>query len=150
MVKSIAGRWSRGLDLYAGTGALGIEALSEGGNWVDFVEQNPKCCAMIKENLKRAGFATKGRVYCCSVDKALARLDEKYDLIFLDPPYSDSSLTMILERLFSSALVGMDSTVVVQHSYHLSLASGYGWFSTVRERHYGDTCVSIYQRGEEP
>jgi 16S rRNA (guanine966-N2)-methyltransferase len=150
MVKSAGDSWSRVLDLYAGTGALGIEALSQGGQWADFVEQNPRCCAIIGENLDRAGFRQKTRVYCCNVNVALSRLNEEYDLILLDPPYSNSSLPKFLERLLDSRSVGIDSTVVVQHSCRLPLASNYGEFGVVKERRYGDTCISIYRKDEAP
>ena len=56
MVPPLTDQWSRGLDLYAGTGALGIEALSRNAEWVDFVDNQPKCCAIIKQNLRRLDF----------------------------------------------------------------------------------------------
>ncbi len=150
MVRSITGSWSRVLDLYAGTGALGIEALSQGGQRADFVEQNYKRCALIRENIDRVGFGENTRVFCCSVNAALSRLDEEYDLILLDPPYSNSPLPKVLEKLLDSGLVGANSTVVVQHSSRLPLAADYGKFRVVKERCYGDTCISIYRGDKEP
>ena len=136
----------RVLDLYAGSGALGIEALSRGASWVDFVEHDPRCCAVIKENLKRTGFASQAKVYCRSVDKALSILGEEYDIVLLDPPYSDSSLVNTLTSLFSSQLVGTGSTVVVQYSSHQSLPLSIRQFHLTQSRRYGDTCLSIYHQ----
>ena len=139
--------WSRVLDLFSGSGALGIEALSRGAGWVDFVEKAPKCCAIIKENLKRTGFTAQAKVYCCSVSKALARLNGEYDIVFLDAPYSDPSLLGTLRDLFSSHLIGTGSTVAVQHSSRQPLPPELEQLHLVRDRHYGDTCLSIYKQG---
>ena len=141
----VSGPW-RVLDLYAGSGALGIEALSRGAGWVDFVEHDPKCCAVIKENLERTGFASQAKVYCCSVNKALSMLGGMYDIVLLDPPYSDSSLVNTLSDLFSSRLVGAGSTIVVQHTSHQPLLPDIKQFRLVKSRYYGDTCLSIYQQ----
>ncbi len=146
ILQPVINNQSRVLDLYAGSGALGIEALSRGVSWVDFVEHDPKCCATIKENLKRTGFTSQAKVYCCSVSKALTILSEKYDIILLDPPYSNSSLGNTLSDLFSSPLVGAGSTIAVQHSSHQPLPSALKQFHLVKNRHYGDTYLSIYQQ----
>jgi len=135
---------ARVLDLYAGTGALGIEALSRGAEWADFVERDPRHCSLIKENLKLTGLASRAHVYCASVKKALSFLKESYDLIFLDPPYSISSLPSVLEELAGSGLAG--SLVIVCHSSRVSLDPTYGELSLFRERNYGDSTVSIYRR----
>ena len=134
------------LDLYAGTGALGIEALSRGATWVDFVEHNPKYCTLIRENLERTGFAPQAHIYRCSVSKALSILEEGYDVILLDPPYSDSSLINTLNELFSSQLVGPESAIVVQHSSHQPLPPTLKQFHRVKNRRHGDTCISIYRK----
>ncbi len=145
MLESMVSDWSRVLDLYAGTGALGIEALSRGAGWGDFVEQSPRCCAIIKENLEMTGLAGQAHVYCCSARKALSFLNNKYSVIFLDPPYSDHSINSILGELASSSLVGEGSTIVVEHSSRLPLNSAYGNFHLRKYRRHGDTCISIYQ-----
>ena len=63
ILASLATSWSRGLDLFAGTGALGIEALSRDVEWVDFVDQDHRCCAIIKQNLEKVGLAARAHVY---------------------------------------------------------------------------------------
>lgn len=145
-LQSIADDWSWILDLYAGSGALGIEALSQGASWVDFVERNPKCCAIIKENLERTGFSSQAKVYCCSVNKALTMLSTEYDIVLMDAPYSDTSLVDTLKNLFTSRLVGTDSTVVVQHSSHQPLPVELKEFQLIKGRHYGDTYLSVYRK----
>ena len=147
ILENIVPHWSRVLDLYAGSGALGIEALSRGAEWADFVEQDPRCCATIRENLEHTGLAGQARVYCCSVAKALSLLQESYDVILLDPPYSNSSLERVLDTLVKSKLVSKDSIIVVQHSSHLPLALAYDSFHLLKNRQYGETFISIYRKG---
>jgi len=132
------------VDLYAGTGALGIEALSRGAKWVDFVEQNPKCCAAIRKNLATMELKTQARVYCCSVKKALSLLDRVYDVVFLDPPYSDSTAPDFLKDLFVSSIVGPNSMVVVQFTTRQPLPEQFGVFRLLKAKHYGDTSLSFY------
>jgi len=145
ILESIDADRSSVLDLYAGTGSLGIEALSRGAGWADFVEHNPKCCAIIKENLERAGLAAQAHVYCTEVSKALFFLKGRYGIVLMGPPYDDLSINQTLEKLASSPLVGVGSTIVVQHSYRLSLSPAYGNFQLIKERRHGDTCISVYQ-----
>lgn len=136
--------WSRVLDLYAGTGAMGIEALSRGADWADFVEQNSRFCAIIKENLSRTGFGKQAKVYCLEVKKALSILKQKYSLIFLDPPYNDPSLPSILSALSSSELVGPETIIVAEHSPRLGLEGLYGDFKLIKDLRHGDAAVSIF------
>ncbi len=137
------------IDLYAGSGALGIEALSRGASRVDFVERNARSCDVIKDNLKRTGLISQATVYCCSVNRALSIIAKAYDVIFLDPPYSDTSLDSVLGSLFESHLVAETSTVVVQHSTRQPLPQSYGPFHLTKSRRYGDTSLSFYrQEGE--
>lgn len=143
---SMLDREWQALDLYAGTGALGIEALSQGAKWVDFVEHNHRCCESIKRNLETTGFASQAKVYCLSVDKALTTLDKVYDVVFLDPPYDDPSLENTLAKLFSSKLVGPKSTVVVQHSTRQRLPADFHKFHMIKNRRYGDTSISFYRQ----
>jgi 16S rRNA (guanine966-N2)-methyltransferase len=151
MLESTATDWSRVLDLYAGTGALGIEALSRGADGADFVERNPRLCNLIKENLKHTGFAEQGSVYCMSADKALSVLKGAYGILLLDPPYADATVAKTTEKLSCSRLVGEDSTIVIEHSKRVPLQERYGNFKQIKNLRHGDSCVSVYQyAGGEP
>lgn len=138
--------WSRVLDLFAGTGAMGIEALSRGAERADFVEQDPRCCDIIKENLERTGLSGKAVVYRLEARKALKKLTERYGVVFLDPPYEDEMLLEILEDVAKSQLPGGQATIVMEHSPKYELTTTYGEFHMVKQLHHGDTCISIYQR----
>jgi len=150
MLEVMIDDWTPALDMYAGSGALGIEALSRGAQWVDFVEQNAKCCSIIKGNLIKVGFQDLAHVYCMNAHQAIFRLTSKYKIVLMDPPYANAAIPSTVERLLASALINDDSTVVVQHSLSCLLAEAIGNFSLVKNRHYGDTCISIYQKGALP
>lgn len=149
MLESLTDERAVLLDLYAGTGAVGIEALSRGTEWVDFVEQNASCCATIRENLQRTGFQDQAQVHCCSALSAVSRLNKKYDIVIMDPPYADVSVGDTLEKLVSSSLVDLSSTVVIHHSLRQPLPLESHDFQLIRHRRYGDSHISIYRKGED-
>jgi len=146
ILASLTSHPSRALDLFAGTGALGIEALSRDAEWADFVDQQPKSCAIIKQNLHKVGFSQKAHVYCCSVTKALTFLDTKYDIVFMDPPYSDQSTNNVVTQMANSKIIDDKSVVVISHASRFPLQPSYDGLSLVKEKRYGDTCISIYRK----
>jgi 16S rRNA (guanine966-N2)-methyltransferase len=150
MLSSLAGDWSRVLDLFAGTGALGIEALSREAEYADFVDQNGKCCQIIKQNLTKTGFTDKGHVYCCPVMKALSTLDNSYGIIFLDPPYADTTLGAVIKSIDGSRLINEDSVIVASHSARSPLDERFGSLLKIKEKRYGDTGISIYRKEVTP
>ncbi len=146
ILASLTGHPSRTLDLFAGTGALGIESLSRDAEWADFVDRQPKSCAIIKQNLNKIGFAQKAHVYCCSVSKALTFLDGRYDIVFMDPPYSDPSTNQVVMQLANSKVIDDNSIIVVSHASRSPLEQSYDALSLIKEKRYGDTCISIYRK----
>ncbi len=150
ILEIIANDWSQVLDLFSGSGALGIEALSRGAGWVDFVDRHPRCCDIIRQNLEKTKLAAQAHVYCCSVVKALSFLDKEYSIILMDPPYSDSSIGNVVSQLATSKLVGTNSVVVVTHSPHLSLDPTYAPLNLIKERRHGDSYIAIYQKEGQP
>ena len=146
ILASLACSWERGLDLFAGTGALGIEALSRNAEWIDFVDQEPQCCAIIKQNLEKLELTRNAHVHCCPVSKALTFLENEYDVIFMDPPYADTSIEKLVAQLDNSKLIGDHSLIVVSHASRFPLSDKYGSLKLVKNKRYGDTCLSIYLR----
>jgi len=138
--------WRQVLDLYAGSGALGIEALSRRAEWVDFVDYRKRCCEIIRANLEKIGELQRTHIYCCSVSKALTFLNNSYDVIFIDPPYSDPSTDNLLINLAKSKLLGENSTIVLCHANRFPLNSDYDGLHLVKQRRYGDTFIFIYQK----
>jgi len=148
ILENTTGDWELVLDLFAGSGALGIEALSRGAGWVDFVERNARCCAIIRENLEKTRLAAQAHIYCCSVARALSFLDKEYSIILIDPPYSNPSIGSLVAQLAGSKLVGADTVLVVTHSPHLPLGSNYASLSLVKEHRHGDSYITIYRKEE--
>jgi 16S rRNA (guanine(966)-N(2))-methyltransferase RsmD len=136
--------WSRVLDLFSGSGALGIEALSRGAEWVDFVDRERRCCDIIKINLEKTGFTAQAHVYHMTVAKALSILDFVYNIVLIDPPYADTSIGEVIGQLASSKLINQDSIVVVTHSSRFPLKTNYGILTQFKEHRHGDSTISIY------
>ena len=147
MLETITSDWSQVLDLFAGSGALGIEALSRGADWVDFVEREPRCCDIIRQNLEKTKLTAQAHVYCCSVTKAISFLGKEYSVILMDPPYSNPSIGTLLARLTTSKLVGTNSIMIVTHSPHLAPNSTCAALTLIKERRHGDSCIAVYQKG---
>ncbi len=149
ILETTTSNWAQVLDLFAGSGALGIEALSRGAGWVDFVEHEPRCCDIIKQNLEKTKLVAQAHIYCCSVVKAFSFLDKEYSIILMDPPYSNSAIGSVITQLAASRLVGTNTIVVVTHSPHLSLSSTYGTLNLAKERRHGDSSIAVYQKRRE-
>ena len=146
ILESLATDWSRVLDLYSGSGALGIEALSRGADSADFVDRQLRCCDIIKQNLVKTKFTAQSHVYCCSVTKAISFLKGEYGIILLDPPYANRVIGEVITQLADSELVGRDTVVVVTHSPHLTLSNSYSSLKMLKEHRHGDSCIAIYKK----
>jgi 16S rRNA (guanine966-N2)-methyltransferase len=141
-------RWKAVLDLFAGSGSLGIEALSRGAEWADFVDNNRECCAVIRQNLERTGYAERAGVHCMSASRACAALERRYDVVFLDPPYDDPSTGDLLSELSGGSILAAGALLVVSHGDRHPLDDGYGTYTAWKKRRYGDSYISIYRREE--
>jgi 16S rRNA (guanine966-N2)-methyltransferase len=142
---SLGADFSRILDLYAGTGALGIEALSRGGEHCDFVEKDRAMAAVIRANLAATSFSDHARVMPIATESALDRLSGPYTLVLADPPYADESALTILEKLADSGLVSPESgTIALEHSTRTEPPAEIGEFTLARSLRHGDSSVSIY------
>jgi 16S rRNA (guanine966-N2)-methyltransferase len=146
ILENITDDWSQVLDLFSGSGALGIEALSRGAGWVDFVESEPRCCGIIKENLENTKLSALAHIYCCSVEKSISFLDKEYNIILMDPPYSNSSIGDFITQLADSRLVGENTTLVITHSPRLTLNQRYAAINLIKEHRHGDSCISVYRK----
>ncbi|GIW10628.1 MAG: 16S rRNA (guanine(966)-N(2))-methyltransferase RsmD [Chloroflexi bacterium] len=147
LLTALGAAWDSVLDLYAGSGALGIEALSRGARRAVFVEQDRAACRTIRENLTRLGFQEQAEVRCQPVERALRTLAGPYSIILLDPPYADPTLAATLAQVGRSGLVGPATLVVLEHSKPRPVTAVPG-LVLVKQRCHGDSCVSIFRRGE--
>ncbi|MDD4635298.1 MAG: 16S rRNA (guanine(966)-N(2))-methyltransferase RsmD [Dehalococcoidales bacterium] len=132
------------LDLFSGSGSLGLEALSRGAGWVDFVDRDKRCCAIIKENLANLGFGQQARVYCLNVSRAIDLVDKEYNLILMDPPYPSTEIDSILEQLANSPLVGCSTIVCTTHSSRRPLRQEYSSMKMFKELKHGDSTAAFF------
>jgi 16S rRNA (guanine966-N2)-methyltransferase len=139
------------LDLYAGTGALGIEALSRGAAHAVFVERARPALASLEANLAELGLAGLARVLRGDVRSAIGRLareGRRFELAFADPPYGATGVSEALAALAASPLLAPQGTLVLETSRRHPPEDPRG-LVRVDERRYGDTVVIWYARGEE-
>ena len=135
----------RVLDLFAGSGSLGIEALSHGAGSADFVEWDRRQSAVITSNLESTGFSSQGHVHRLDVLQALQTLPGRYDLVLLDPPYKMGGLDSLLEKIASQpGLIVDDGVVIAGHSKHEDLKETYGSLRLTSHRQYGDNVIDFF------
>jgi 16S rRNA (guanine(966)-N(2))-methyltransferase RsmD len=142
----------RVLDLYAGTGSLGIECLSRGAAWADLVEQSAHVCRIIRENLEHTKLSARARVLQMPVARylATARPPEKYAIIVMDPPYADPAIEATIRAVGASGFLAEDGLLIVGHSPRVTLADRYEPLQRRKFRRLGDSCFSIYELADEP
>lgn len=142
----------RVLDLFAGSGALGFEALSRGAQEVIFVEKDKGVADLIKENIKLLELEGRAKVLNMEAKKSLRVLAEKglvFDLILMDPPYKDyAKIGLILDEIKSKKLLAPEGLVVLEHSSREKPLQASGW-RLLSYRRYGDTTVSIFISEDE-
>ena len=138
-------RGGRVLDLFAGSGSLGIEALSHGASSADFVEWDRRQSAVITTNLETTGFTSQSHVHRLDVMQALLTLPGNYNLVLLDPPYKMVGLDGLLEKIASRARLVVDGGVVIAgHSKREDLKERYGPLRLTSHRQYGDNVVDFF------
>lgn len=137
---------ARVLDLFAGVGALGLEALSRGAASVDFVEEHPRHAAAIRQSLETLGFAQQARVLRMDVRRFLPRAPDApaggYDVVFVDPPYGDGLLPAVLPLLRTADIIAPGGVAVVEHGGALEDSVLSGW-DPGRTYRYGKTGISL-------
>jgi len=140
---------ARVLDLFSGTGALGIEALSRGAGETVFVEQGRAALPVLRANLEACGFGCRAEVRQQPVQRALRELEKAerdFDGVLLDPPYNRGLLASTLEVLAESALLRAGAWIVGEGHVDETPLHGYENLRLTRHRRYGKTCVVLYFR----
>jgi 16S rRNA (guanine966-N2)-methyltransferase len=136
----------RVLDLYAGAGLLGVEAISRGATSVDFVERDRRVCAVIQQNLAALEIADQGRVHCVPVERCRGRIEPPYDLCFADPPYPVDA-TLALERLVNDGLLRVGGLLLWRHLGARVASATLGPLVRSDRRRYGDGVLETYMAG---
>jgi 16S rRNA (guanine966-N2)-methyltransferase len=134
-------------DLYAGTGSLGIEALSRGAAHADFVEADRRQVAVVKANLAGTGLAQRATVLHTDVRQALPNLLGAYDFMLMDPPYTQPFPMDVVERIGELRLLSSDGMLVVGHASRVSAPERCGALLRSQDRRYGDASLAFYSDG---
>jgi 16S rRNA (guanine966-N2)-methyltransferase len=137
----------RVVDLFAGSGALGIEALSRGAAWVDFAERRGPALPALRRNLAALRLEGSTRVWTLSLPQGLKALRgalREADLVLMDPPYGDPLAAECLEELGRPHVLLPDALVVVEHHAKDGLPANAGALRSTRTRQYGETAVTTY------
>ena len=134
------------LDLFGGTGQLGIEALSRGAKRAVFVDHQAKACELIKENLRRTKFTQQGSVVRGDYLDYLKRTKEKFDIILLDPPYAEIFLENALNCIAEIDILRDNGIIVTERPLEKALDIQLPGFSRSRDYKYGKTLITLYRR----
>lgn len=141
------------LDLFAGTGSMGIEALSRGAEQVVFVEQNSQAQSLITRNLEKCRMTVEDQTMRWDLIKSdalesLSLLREKamaFDLIYVDPPFADDLYEPCLTRLSDSGILKEEAWVIVEHFHKTDFQERYAKLKTFKDRRLGDSCLSFFK-----
>ncbi len=140
----------RVLDLFAGAGGVGLEALSRGAAHATFVERDARAVAALRENVAALGVAAAARVVRDDVRRALRALrrdGERFGVVFLDPPYDGDDVAATLDALGGGALLAEGAVVVAQHFTKRPPAPAHGALVAFRARRFGETTLTFFRPG---
>lgn len=132
------------LDLFAGAGAVGIEAISRGAGAVVFVDASRRSAGIIEKNLRRTDLGEEARVVVADAEAFIRRWSGPYDIIFMDPPYAED-INDLIERIGDSGLLKPDGLLVYEHFRKRASPERFGRLILFREARYGDTVLSFYK-----
>ena len=134
------------LDLFGGTGQLGIEALSRGAKRAVFVDESDKACKLINENLRRTRLEQEGTVVRGDYLAYLGRCREKFNIIFLDPPYAEVFLENALKRITEIDILQSGGIIVTERPLGKELFFEFQGYTRSKDYKYGNTLVTIYRK----
>ena len=134
------------LDLFGGTGQLGIEALSRGANSAVFVDQREDACKIIRENLRRTKLESQGKVVRSDYLDYLRRSREKFDIILLDPPYAEVFLENALKCITEIDILKTGGIIVAERPVEKELPFEFEGYTRSKDYKYGKTLLTIYRK----
>lgn len=134
------------LDLFGGTGQLGIEALSRGAKRAVFVDSREDACKLIRENLKRAKLEHEGSVVRADYLDYLNRCREKFNIILLDPPYAEVFLENALKRITEIDILQSDGIIITERPFGKELPWEFEGYIRSKDYKYGKTLLTIYRK----
>ena len=134
------------LDLFGGTGQLGIEALSRGAKSAVFVDADDKACNLIRENLRRCKMDADGQVVRGDYFDYLSRCKQKFDIILLDPPYAEVFLENALKKITEIDILESGGIIVAERPVGKALLCEFSGYSRSKDYKYGQTLLTLYRK----
>ena len=139
----------RVLDLFAGTGQMGIEALSRGASSCTFVDCRAEAVSLVRENLRRTGLQDRAEIYCMDYRVFLNSGHGPFDLILLDPPYAENFLENAMKTISEIDILANDGIIITEMSVDKPLAGGYPGLIRQKDRRYGTVCITAFHKDSE-
>lgn len=148
------------LDLYSGSGAMGLEALSRGALRADMVERDGRACSIIEANIRSLDYGDRATVVRARAESMVGSPANRggreesgrdggvYELVFIDPPYDDDPWGDILNGLSEGSILSRGAVVVAEHRTNLRLADSYGRLVRTSTRRYGDSSISMFSTAD--
>ena len=136
----------RVLDLFAGTGQLGIECLSRGAVWCDFVDRSPAAMAIVRDNVRACRLEDRAAFHQTEFDAFLSSAKGPYDLVFLDPPYASDCIKRALERMTAIDIVSRNGIIVCESPADAVLPELAAPYQKGRDYRYGKIKLTLYRR----
>ena len=134
------------LDLFGGTGQLGVEAVSRGAKQAVFVDHNEQSCKLIRENLRLAKMEKEGRVVRSDYLAFLKNTKEKFDIILLDPPYAEAFLENALKLITEIDILQTNGIIVAECPFGKALPAEFSGYTRSKDYKYGNTVLTIYRK----
>lgn len=140
---------ARFLDLFSGSGAIGIEALSRGAKYAMFIDLNPKCTRIIKKNLEKAKFTEYSDVYNTDYKKAISKMNSKsFDIIYVDPPYNKEIGIDAISRLSEADVLAEDGIIILETDTNELVPEQIGRYEKFNYKRYGRNILTLFKRKE--
>lgn len=141
------------LDLFSGTGNIGLEALSRGAKYVVFVDNHKESIKIIKENIKLTCLDHYNyEVICDDANKALEKMalrGKQFNIIFMDPPYAKGFVIPVMENIYQNNILTDDGILIVEHNKYEELPDGIGVLIKFRREKYGNVFLTFYKKGAD-
>ena len=135
-------------DVFSGTGAMGLEAVSRGAARAYFSDHSKEALKIIRDNIKLCGAEDRCVVLSGDFRSNIGRLPEKADIFFVDPPYADGFILSAIDSILDHGKLAEGGVIVCEHDKHEQLPEEYRGLKAVKDRRYGKTGITVYARAE--
>ena len=137
------------MDVFAGSGGMGLEALSRGAKRAYFSDQSKDAARLVRENIRLCGAEDRSVQLTGDFRANIARVGEKVDIFFVDPPYADGYILPAVDAILEGGKLAPGGLIVCEHEKHDPLPEDYRGLTAIRDRRYGKTIITIYEYREE-